>query len=285
MKLSYPFLFFVWPALPTAVQASHFFMQPRRSTMQTDRGAVPHQTTSSMNPIHPIYAKSLVSTRGGACQDTDMTLFIKVGVAAVVEAATMLGALKLGKLLTGKFPSLPKLPGNQSIPELVSALAVTLGSSLFGSLAEGGLSVATRQLLEPNMTPGDPIWYSNLKKPWWNPPGWLFPIMWLLIVKPTQAWGIARVLKVSDEKFPWLPLGAFTGHLALGDAWNKVFFGMQCTGRGAALISVFYGALLASMRLFFKVDSLAGKLLLPSFGWISVATSLNWSIFFLNKKK
>ena len=272
MLLSYLPLFFVWFALPTVVQANQPFM-PRRSTMQT------------ADPIKQLVrVESLVLARGGACQDADLTLFIKVGIAAVVEAAAMLGALKLGKYLTEKFPSLPKLPGGQSIPELLSALSVTLGSSLFGSLAEGGLSVATQQLANPNMTPGDPVWYSNLKKPWWNPPGWLFPIMWLLVVKPTQAWAITRVLKV-NEKFPWLPLGAFTGHLALGDAWNKVFFGMQCTGRGAAVISVFYGALLASIRLFFNVDGLAGKLLFPSLGWISVATSLNWSIFLLNKKK
>ena len=284
MKLSHSSLFFAWLALPTGVQANHSFMPPLRSTMLTAMRPTSPRTAWSVKPMNPTRVDSLVSTRGGACEDTDMTLFVKVGVAAVVEAATMLGALKCGTFLTGKFPSLPKLPGGQSIPELVSALAITLGSSLFGSIAEGGLSVASRQLLAPNTTPGDPVWYSNLKKPWWNPPGWLFPIMWLLIVKPTQAWAITRVLKVG-EKFPWLPLGAFTGHLALGDAWNKVFFGMQCTGRGAPVISVFYGALLASMRLFFKVDKLAGKLLLPSFGWISVATCLNWSIFLLNKKK
>lgn len=212
-------------------------------------------------------------------------LFLKVGTSAIAEAAAMLGSLKLGRLLAEKFPSQPKLFGGQPISELASALAITFASSLFGTIADGSLSVATQQLLDPIMTPGDPEWYSKLEKPWWNPPGWLFPIMWLLIVKPTQTAAISRVLEVAGEKFPWLPLGAFCSHLALGDAWNKVFFGMQCTGKGAAVISIFYGVLLASMRFFFKADRLAGKLLFPSFGWITVATSLNWSIFFLNKKK
>ena len=225
--------------------------------------------------------KSL-SQRGGACDDSNPLLFLKIGTSAVVEAAAMFGFLKLGEYLTQKFPNQLQLPGGRSLSQVVAALGITMGSSLFGALADGGLSASTQQLLDPNVTPGDPQWYSNLKKPWWNPPGWLFPIMWLIIVKPTQAAAISRLMAVSSN--PWAALGLFCGHLALGDAWNKVFFGMQCTGRGAAVISAFYMALVASVKVFWSTDSWAGKLLMPTLGWVSLATGLNWRIFFLNKK-
>ena len=60
-------------------------------------------------------------------------------------------------------------------------------------------------------------------------------------------------------------LAAYCLHLALGDAWNKVFFGQQKVFAGALMISVFYGALLASAYLFSLVDPVAGLLMVPTF--------------------
>ena len=66
-------------------------------------------------------------------------------------------------------------------------------------------------------------------------------------------------------------------------AWNKVFFGLECIGRGTVVITFFYAALLASAYLFYQIDDLAGYYMLPTCGWVTVATALQYSIYFLNK--
>ena len=86
-----------------------------------------------------------------------------------------------------------------------------------------GLSAASKQVLDPNSTP-NPDWYSGLKKPKWNPPGWIFPIMWLIISKPTQFIAVSKLLATQSKNgvhYPNLPVLAYCTHLALGDAWNK----------------------------------------------------------------
>jgi translocator protein len=190
----------------------------------------------------------------------------------------------LGVFYTGKeiaenadFGKLLGLP----LSQWLSLLFVVFGSSFLGSFLDGGMNVATQQALDPNVVPGDPNWYAKLKKPAWNPPGFVFPIMWLLVSKPTQALALSKLLK-SRDVMPWKTLAVYSAHLSLGDAWNKVFFGYQCTGKGAAVITVFFGALLTSAYLFFGVDPAAGKLLLPTCGWVFIASCLNWNIFLQN---
>lgn len=218
--------------------------------------------------------------RGGACSDTDATVLMKVGLSAAVETAALLGVFYVGQELADS------LGGNVfglPISYWLSILAVVFASSFFGGLVEGGMSAATKQALDPNVIPGDPDWYTRLKKPSWNPPGWVFPIMWLIVSKPTQAVALSKLFKATESTgIPWKELAVYCGHLSLGDAWNKVFFGFQCTGKGAAVISAFFTVLLTSAYLFSEVDAVAGKFLLPTCGWVAIATALNWNIYLNN---
>lgn len=216
--------------------------------------------------------------RGGACSDADATVLFKVGVSAAVETALLVGVFYAGKEIAENF-AIGKL-GGLPISYWLSILTVVFGSSFFGSFVDGGISAASDQALDPNVVPGDPNWYAKLKKPSWNPPGWVFPIMWLIVSKPTQAIALSKLLQA--DSIPWDILAVYCAHLSLGDAWNKVFFGFQCTGKGAAVISVFFGLLLSSAYLFYGVDPLAGKFLLPTCGWVTIATALNWNIYLNN---
>lgn len=226
---------------------------------------------------------SVLATRGGACGDSDPALFTKISVNAVVEAAAMLGILAGSKALAEKFEGLSPSIFGLPLFQWTGLLLIIFASSFVGSIVEGGLSAASNQVLDPNVVPGDPNWYAKLKKPSWNPPGWLFPIMWLIVSKPTQAVAVSKILKLEGD-LPLSVLAVYTGHLALGDAWNKVFFGLECVGRGAAVISAFFGMLLTSAYVFYQEDPTAGLFLLPTCGWVLVATALNWSIYFQNKK-
>ena len=235
--------------------------------------------------------QAALQVRGGGCSDSDPVLFVKIGISAILQSALMLGTLVASVGVSDKYPSIPSV-FNLPLVELLCAFAVIFASSVFGGMVDGGLSTAGNQVLKPTEVPGSSNWYIKLKKPSWNPPGWVFPIMWLIVSKPTQLCAVSRILKYGitrgEDGAKILPLGAlavYTSHLALGDAWNKVFFGLQCTGRGAAVISVFYAVLLASAYSFYSIDEKAGYYMLPTVGWVTVATALNWNIYLNNKTK
>jgi len=113
--------------------------------------------------------------------------------------------------------------------------------------------------------------------------------MWLIISKPTQFMAVTKLLAAAssntNKKELSIPLLAYCTHLSLGDAWNKVFFGLECTGRGLAVIFTFWSALWFCAYLFGRKDRIAGLLLLPTCLWVTVATILNWSIYRLNRQE
>lgn len=234
---------------------------------------------------------------GAACSDSALKFFAKIGTGTILESVVLFGVLYASVKLSDAVPSIPSIY-NQPIPSLVASLMIIFGSSFFGSVIDGGLSVASKQALMPQTTLS-PNWYAGLKKPSWNPPGWVFPIMWLIVAKPTQLCALSRIFKHGVQQvtvenslsssittiFPSFAILVYTTHLALGDTWNKVFFGLQCIGRGTAVISIFFAFLLASTYLFYTIDAGAGYYMLPTCGWVFVATALQWSIYLKNKNK
>ena len=89
-------------------------------------------------------------------------------------------------------------------------VSVIFGSSYFGQIIDIGMSAATRQVMSPNEIPGDADWYLNLRKPNWNPPGWLFPIMWLIVSKPTQLAAVWKLMTSNGQKISWSSHFLFT---------------------------------------------------------------------------
>lgn len=233
--------------------------------------------------------------RGGACNDSNPSLFLKIALSASLETAAMVGLIVLSYVAAEKFPDIFPSVSGLPITTWLSLFAIIFASSVLAAFVEGGLSAASSQVLDPNEVPGDINWYAQLKKPFWTPPGFIFPIMWLIVSKPTQLLAVSKLLKstmqavVTDDgeeksRLPIPLLIVYCAHLSLGDAWNKIFFGLQCTGRGAAVITLFLGMLLSSAYLFYQADHTAGLLLLPTCGWVLVATALNWNIYLANKK-
>ena len=192
------------------------------------------------------------------------------------------GALSSLPAVSENLPSIYGL----NVVQWASFVLVIFASSFIGSFVDGGLSAATNQVLDPDVVPGDPDWYANLNRPRWEPPGWVFPIMWLIVSKPTQLVAVGRMFGAGSGAVSggpnWAALAVYCSHLSLGDAWNKVFFGFQCPGRGAAIITAFFGLLLTSAGLFWNVDEVAGRFMLPTCAWVSVATALNWSNYLRN---
>jgi tryptophan-rich sensory protein len=77
-------------------------------------------------------------------------------------------------------------------------------------------------------------------------------------------------------------LAIFGIQLVLNALWSFLFFGLRSPLAGGIEIFVLGIAIILTVRSFLAVSRTAGLLLIPYFLWVSFATGLNLSIWWLN---
>ena len=127
-----------------------------------------------------------------------------------------------------------------------------------------------------------PAWYETLKRPTWNPPSWLFGPVWTALY---IMMGIAVGLVWVQRMNPTAQLGVklFAIQLILNIAWSWLFFGLRSPLLGLIDIALLWSAIVATMLIFFRVSSFAGWLLVPYLAWVSFASVLNATIWWMNR--
>ena len=127
--------------------------------------------------------------------------------------------------------------------------------------------------------PGD--WYATLRKPAWNPPGWIFGPVWTLlyILMGVAAWRVWRRGGFPAQRPALVP---YLVQLALNAAWTPLFFGLHRPGLAFAEIILLWLAILWTMAAFARVDRVAAGLLAPYLAWVSFASVLNATLWRLN---
>jgi len=130
--------------------------------------------------------------------------------------------------------------------------------------------------------PSIPTWYESLKKPFFNPPNWIFGPVWaglyaLMGVSLFIAWQRRR-----DNSQVKIALVFFFLQLILNTLWSVAFFGLRSPLLGLIDIVLLWIAILLTIQKFFKVSRTAGLLLIPYILWVSFAVLLNVSLWILN---
>ena len=145
---------------------------------------------------------------------------------------------------------------------LVLCIALCLFAGFIGSL----------------FSPGE--WYQSLEKSSLTPPNIVFPIVWniLFILMGIAVW---RVWERRSQGANYALL-LFIIQLGLNMLWSYLFFGLQRPELALIEIIILWAAILATTIAFFKIEKIAGILLLPYLGWVSFAIYLNYSIYHLN---
>ena len=122
-------------------------------------------------------------------------------------------------------------------------------------------------------------WYAELEKPSFNPPNYLFPIVWtiLYIMIATAGWKIWQSNKGVRE-LKWI----FIGYTILNWGWTPIFFGGH-----EILIALIWIAVLNLVTITFILKSwnkerFASLFMMPPLLWTSFAMVLNYSIYILN---
>lgn len=124
-------------------------------------------------------------------------------------------------------------------------------------------------------------WFQALNKPAFNPPGYLFGIVWpiLYALMGLAVWRIWR-LPASQSRRRALRL--FLVQLVINFAWSFIFFSAHQIAIGAVWIGLLVIIVLFTMRAFGHLDRISQWLLVPYLAWISFATILNSTFWALN---
>ena len=125
-------------------------------------------------------------------------------------------------------------------------------------------------------------WYTQIVKPVFNPPNWIFGPMWTLLY---ILMGIACYLiwvSNADKKTKTTALGIYAIQLLLNFMWSFLFFYFHNPAFALIDIVLMIVAISATIYYFSKISKNAAWLLFPYLLWVMFATALNFEIWRLN---
>lgn len=128
-------------------------------------------------------------------------------------------------------------------------------------------------------------WYTTLNKPSFNPPNWLFGPAWttlytLMGISFGLLWNKAS--KMGIKLFKLSASRLFLVQFILNLAWSTIFFTWHQIALALVEIIILWVLILLTIIHFYRFHKLAGILLIPYILWVSFATVLTGSIFYLN---
>lgn len=161
-----------------------------------------------------------------------------------------------------------KVNGKFNLRKMLISIAISEGVGLLsGFLTRGGMEV-----------------YKNLKQPSFAPPSWLFGVVWpvlyfLMGFASYRIWMYASQ-KAAEVKNALFYYGA---QLAFNFLWSILFFRYGLRGLAFFDLLVLITFVIITLILFYRIDKLAGYLLIPYLLWIIYAAFLNFFVWQLNR--
>lgn len=249
----------VVPRLPPApTRASHSKILPDQRTL-----APPSRLWLSADT-----AKGKEPTQaGGRKLDTDA--IFKYTAAIAIQLS----------LIFGVFTGLDKLVSafNVKVPFAANFFLFyvwALRTRIFNPLKNNRPQIKTLESAAANDT-------RKRKMPTWTPPGFVFPIVWLLIIAPIRAITSAMVYGATG-KYANVAIMSLMLHLSIGDVWNTINniekrFGVSVIGVYCVWLSKAHAA-----YRYYQVVPFAGKLLSVTLVWLTIASTLITRVWQLN---
>ncbi len=159
---------------------------------------------------------------------------------------------------------------------------------MIGKYSKIGISVATSLVVGyfSGMATQSSVttWFPTLEKPFFNPPAYLFAPVWsMLYIFMGVAAGLVWDRIKFDPKEVKTALIFFVIQLILNALWSILFFGLKNPLLALIEIVILLLMIYETYFKFKKIDKIAGYLFIPYILWVSFATILNASIWWLNR--
>ena len=139
-------------------------------------------------------------------------------------------------------------------------------------LAVGGLTaLLTRKSMDV---------YKIIKLPPLAPPGWLFPVVWVILysIMGYSSW-LCRFAPPKKRTPAFL---LYAAQLALNFVWPLVFFNGQAWFLALVILAALLGTVLVMVAVFSSINKKAALLQIPYCLWLSFALYLNFMIWLRN---
>ena len=121
-------------------------------------------------------------------------------------------------------------------------------------------------------------WYSELNKPVWTPPNWVFPVAWPILYLLMSYSGAT----LANLESAGSALALWALQISLNTLWTPVFFGLKNLKLGLIIIFLLLVSVAICTYVFWLYAWIAGLLLLPYLAWVVFAAALNAAVFKLN---
>ena len=126
-------------------------------------------------------------------------------------------------------------------------------------------------------------WYPTLIKPVFNPPNWIFAPVWTsLYIMMGVAGGLVWDKLDGNKTLVKKAFLFFIIQLALNALWSLIFFKLHNLLLASIEVVLLLLMIFETYTQFKKIDKIAGLLLIPYLAWVSFATILTISIWYLN---
>ena len=124
--------------------------------------------------------------------------------------------------------------------------------------------------------PGE--WYSELNKPVWTPPNWVFPVAWPILYLLMSYSGAT----LANLESAGSALALWALQISLNTLWTPVFFGLKNLKLGLIIIILLLVSVALCTYVFWLYAWISGLLFLPYLAWVVFAAALNAAVFKLN---
>lgn len=126
-------------------------------------------------------------------------------------------------------------------------------------------------------------WYPTLKKPFFNPPNWVFAPVWTtLYVLMGISGGIVWNEISKQPEIVKKGLLFFIFQLVLNLIWSYLFFGLKNILLASIEVVLLWLFIYETIVVFKKINRKASLLLIPYLAWVGFASILTISIYILN---
>ena len=125
------------------------------------------------------------------------------------------------------------------------------------------------------------MFYAQLERPSWAPPGWLFGPVWsvLYLLMAVAAW---LVWRDSSPRVAARALTLFVAQLAANALWTWLFFVWHQGAWAFIEVSALWLLIVFTVVAFWRRQPVAGALLLPYLAWVTFAAALTLATWRMN---
>lgn len=124
-------------------------------------------------------------------------------------------------------------------------------------------------------------WFRTLTEPPYDPPGWIIPIVWLVLYLMIAIAGF--LVWEQNEAHDILPaMSIFAVQILLNALWPVLFFGLHELGWAFVEICLLWTSAASFIVLSWSISRVAAYLFVPYGIWLAYAGYLNFMYWYLN---